>query len=76
MKNPIKMFTSGHVAAIVILMSAALAGCAPKQEEHQSFATPEAAVEGLVAALEKGDMAALGVLLGPGTGACSHPATR
>ena len=43
------------------------AGCAGKKEETAGFATPEAAVAALVAALEKDDMAAIAKLLGPGT---------
>jgi hypothetical protein len=43
------------------------AGCAPKPEAHQSFATADEAVSALVAALEKGDVATLGRLLGPGS---------
>jgi len=43
------------------------AGCAGKKEEAAGFATPEAAVAALVAALEKDDTAALAKLLGPGT---------
>jgi Protein of unknown function (DUF2950) len=51
------------LAAFVLLG----AGCAGKKQEAAGFATPEAAVAALVAALEKDDMAAIATLLGPGT---------
>jgi Protein of unknown function (DUF2950) len=43
------------------------AGCAGKKDEATGYATPEAAVAALVAALEKDDTVALSKLLGPGT---------
>jgi hypothetical protein len=58
----------GAAGVALILAAGALVGaCAPKPETHKSFATPEEAVTALVAAVEKGDMAALGLLLGPGS---------
>ena len=53
---------SGFFLALVLL-----AGCAPKPETHTSFASPEEAVAALIAALEKNDVATLGLLLGPGS---------
>jgi hypothetical protein len=52
--------------AAFLLAAALVTGCAPKPESHLSFATPEEAVTAMVAALEKGDVALLGRLLGPG----------
>lgn len=52
--------------AALLLAAGLIAGCAPKPEAHQSFATPDEAVTALVAAIEKGDVAVLGRLLGPG----------
>lgn len=48
-----------------LLIAALVSGCAPEPEAHTSFATADDAVTALVAALEKGDVAALGRLLGP-----------
>jgi hypothetical protein len=48
-------------------MSLLVWGCAKRGAEQPSFDTPEAAVEALVAWAEKGDVAGLGRLLGPGT---------
>jgi hypothetical protein len=54
-------------ATLALVAFALLAGCAGKKDEASGFATPEAAVAALVAALEKDDVAALASLLGPGT---------
>jgi hypothetical protein len=56
-------------AAVAMLAVALLAaGCAPKKEETAAgFATPEEAVQALIAALQKDDMAAAARLLGPGS---------
>jgi Protein of unknown function (DUF2950) len=58
-----------RTAGIVVAMLAAalVSGCGPRPEAHTSFATPEEAVAALVPALEKGDPATLGKLLGPGS---------
>jgi Protein of unknown function (DUF2950) len=64
MKKLNNMPRSAALAAV--LLAAVIAGCAPKPEAHMSFATPDEAVSALVAALEKGDAATLGRLLGPG----------
>jgi hypothetical protein len=58
-----------RAAGIVVAMLAAalVAGCGPRPEAHTSFGTPEEAVAALVPALEKGDLATLGQLLGPGS---------
>lgn len=55
------------IAAVLAL--AVLSGCSkqPAREAHTSFATAEEAAGTFVAALEKGDTAALGALLGPGS---------
>lgn len=53
--------------AAFLLAAVLMAGCAPKPEAHTSFATADEAVTALVAALEKGDVATLGRLLGPGS---------
>jgi hypothetical protein len=60
MRFPAATFT---VLAAATLMTT---GCA-RQSDHQTFKTPEAAVEAFVAALEKDDTAALQRLLGPGS---------
>ncbi|WKZ12847.1 MAG: DUF2950 domain-containing protein [Gammaproteobacteria bacterium] len=53
------------LVAAVLAAGSILAGCARQPEAHQSFETPEAAVDALVAALEKDDVAQLQRLLGP-----------
>ena len=62
-------FKMTRARTVVSLLALALlaAGCAGKKEEAAGFATPEAAVAALVAALEKEDTAAMAGLLGPGT---------
>ena len=62
----IKLTRARTVVSLLALALLAV-GCAGKQEETAGFATPEAAVAALVAALEKDDTAALARLLGPGT---------
>ena len=61
-----RIWTSSGVSGI-LLAAALLAGCAPKPETHTSFGTPDEAVTALIAALEKNDLASLGLLLGPGS---------
>ncbi|MGB7904294.1 MAG: DUF2950 domain-containing protein [Steroidobacteraceae bacterium] len=58
-----------HARTAVALVAFALlaAGCVGKKEGAAGYATPEAAVAALVAALEKDDTAAIAKLLGPGT---------
>jgi len=65
-----KLNNAARSAALsaLLLAAAVISGCAPKPEVHKSFATAEEAVTALVAALEKGDVATLGQLLGPGSG--------
>jgi hypothetical protein len=62
----IKLTRARTVVSLVVLALLAV-GCAGKKEEAAGFATPEAAVAALVAALEKDDTAAMAKLLGPGT---------
>ena len=62
----IKTQFSALRCCLVLGSALALAACA-KVEDHSSFKTPEAAVDALVAALQKDDTAALQKLLGPGT---------
>jgi hypothetical protein len=62
----IKLTRTRNVVSLVALAFLVM-GCAGKKEEAAGFATPEAAVAALVAALEKDDTAALAKLLGPGT---------
>jgi hypothetical protein len=62
----IKLTRARTVVSLVALALLAV-GCAGKKEEAAGFATPEAAVAALVAALEKDDTAAMARLLGPGT---------
>jgi hypothetical protein len=52
---------------VVLLGLALVAACSMKKEDHSTFKTPEEAVAAFVAALQKGDTAALAVLLGPGS---------
>ena len=53
-----------RMLALGLMTVASLAGA---QVQHQSFDTPQAAVEAFAAALERGDTAALEGLLGPGS---------
>jgi len=55
-----------RVAAMLLGLVVA-AGCAKKPEQDGSFKTPEEAVNALVAALQKGDVAGLQALLGAGS---------
>jgi hypothetical protein len=59
--------TRTRAAISLVALAFLVVGCAGKKEEAAGFATPEAAVAALVAALEKDDVAALTRLLGPGT---------
>ena len=63
--NIIKTQFSALRCCVVLGSAVALAACA-KVEDHNSFKTPEAAVDALVAALQKDDVPALQKLLGPG----------
>lgn len=58
------MITLKRILALGFMTFATLAVA---QVEHQSFDTPQAAVEAFAAALERGDTAALEGLLGPGS---------
>ena len=58
------MNTIKRMLALGLMTVASLAGA---QVQHQSFDTPQAAVEAFAAALERGDTAALAGLLGPGS---------
>ena len=53
--------------AVVMWVAALASGCSPQPEAHTSFATADEAVTALVAAIEKGDPATLGKVLGPGS---------
>jgi hypothetical protein len=52
---------------VAVITSVIATGCAKRSAGQISFETPEAAVEALVAAAEKGDVEELERLLGPGT---------
>ena len=77
MKLRTRLAATTLTALLAALAALALSGCArPAQntiartaDPQVSFATPEGAVEALVAAGEKQDVAGLHALLGPGTGA-------
>lgn len=56
-----------NIKRMLVLGLAMPAAVAFADVSHQSFDTPQAAVEALGAALEHGDAAALGSLLGPGS---------
>jgi hypothetical protein len=64
--NIIKTRFSALRCCLILGSVVALAACA-KVEDHSSFKTPEAAVDALVAAIQKDDVPALQKLLGPGT---------
>ena len=59
--------TRARTTVALVALALLAAGCAGKKDEAAGFATPEAAVAALVAALEKDDTAAIAKLLGPGT---------
>lgn len=63
------MSTGNRIRRIAgfLLAVAFVAGCAPKPDTHTSFGTPDEAVTALIGALEKNDVATLGLLLGPGS---------
>ena len=67
MKNTERQFVRARTVVSVVALALLAVGCAGKKDEAGGFATPEAAVAALVAALEKDDAAALARLLGPGT---------
>lgn len=67
MKNTKRKIVRAGSAVSLLALAVLAVGCAGKKDESAGFATPEAAVAGLVAALEKDDTAALSKLLGPGT---------
>jgi len=67
MKTSILKIVRAPLAAGLVAFVLLGAGCAGKKEQAAGYATPEAAVAALIAALEKGDTAALAKLLGPGT---------
>jgi hypothetical protein len=66
MKNNMTLRDTLSLLATIII-AFGVTGCAPKQEEQSSFATPEAAMAAFVAALQANDTARLQQLLGPGT---------
>lgn len=67
MKNPIGTFSARYIAALFLVFAPLVLASTPTTDDHLSFATPEAAVAALVAALEQDDTAALAALLGPGS---------
>jgi hypothetical protein len=67
MKDIAMKMTRARTALALVTLAMLAVGCAGKKDEATGFATPEAAVAALVAALEKDDTAALAGLLGPGT---------
>ena len=58
------LFTQVNAALIAVMT---VVGCARRDMQQPTFATPESAVDALVAAAEKHDVAELQRLLGPGT---------
>ncbi len=67
MKNTERKIVRARTAVSLVGLALLTVGCAGKKEEVAGFATPEAAVAALVAALKKDDTAAMAKLLGPGT---------
>lgn len=67
MKNPIRTFTSRTIAALLLVFAPLVLASTATTDEHLSFATPEAAVNAFITALEQDDKAALAALLGPGS---------
>ena len=66
------MFARTGLTASLVAIALLAAGCAKKQDEAAAgaaagFATPDAAVAALIAALQKNDLAAAGKVLGPGS---------
>ena len=59
-----RSLSAARPSVALLCFCLAMAGCA-RQEGQQSFATPEAAFEGFVTALDKGDAGELAHLLGP-----------
>ena len=67
MKNPIGTFRASYIAALFLVCAPLVLAATPTTDDHLSFATPEAAVDAFVTALEQDDTAALASLLGPGS---------
>lgn len=67
MKNTERKIVRARSAVSLLALALLTVGCAGKKDEAAGFATPEAAVNALVAALEQDDTAAIAKLLGPGT---------
>lgn len=66
--NTTKALRAPWLRVVAILLGLAIAaGCAKQPQTDTGFETPEDAVSALVAALQKGDMAVLQGLLGPGS---------
>jgi hypothetical protein len=57
----------GTAVAFVLLVALLSSACAPENEEHLSFDSPDAAVTALIQAFERDDTARLLRLLGPGS---------
>ncbi|CAA0079509.1 Uncharacterised protein [Halioglobus japonicus] len=67
MKKLSTLLIPGYVAALLLLLTPlAIAEAPAASDTHLSFATPEAAVDALITALEEGNNQALAPLLGPG----------
>ena len=66
MKNHKMIPASVRVAAVFLAVALFAAGCAKKEAGQPSFNSPEEAVTAFVNALQGGDRAELGKLLGPG----------
>jgi hypothetical protein len=68
MKNPLGTFTSRYITVLFLAFAPlVLAGTPAAESDHLSFATPEAAVDAFITALEQDDTTALAALLGPGS---------